>query len=82
MNTFGRAGDAWYGRWVVHACIVCILLMTAAALLVDARIEDSSSGPPPDRPPPTRVARLSAGESALIAPRAATAEAAAKASGG
>ena len=82
MNTFDRAGDAWYGRLVVHACIVCILLMAAAALLVDARIEDSSSGPPPDRPPPTRVVRLSAGESAVIAPRAPAAEVAAKASGG
>jgi hypothetical protein len=82
VNTFDRPEDAWYGRWVVHACIICILLMSAVALLVDSRIEDSSSGPPPDRPPPTRVARLSAGESALIAPRVPAAEGHARASGG
>jgi hypothetical protein len=55
MSRPERAVDAWYMRWIVHACVLAVLLVTAAAVGVDAHLDEW----PPDRAVPKTPVRLS-----------------------
>jgi hypothetical protein len=58
MSQAERADEAWYSGWVVHACILAILLVSAAAVGIDSHLHEPSQLPP-DRPVPVVPVRLS-----------------------
>jgi hypothetical protein len=54
MSEPERPGDAWYMRWIVHACVLTVLLLAAVAIGVDAQLDEW----PPDRAVPKTPVRL------------------------
>lgn len=55
MSDPERAVDTWYMRWIVHACVLAVLLMGAVAVGVDAHLDEW----PPDRAVTKTPVRLS-----------------------
>jgi hypothetical protein len=52
MSAREREVDAWHMRWVVHACVIAVLLIAALSIGVVGRLDEASQLPS-DRPLPS-----------------------------
>ena len=60
MSASDRAVDAWYMRWVVHACVVAVILLAVLSVAVIGRF-DAATQPPRDRPIPASPVPITGG---------------------